>query len=224
MKPRPAPQKTAAMTKVEVIIVVAVLAVFGVMLLMALAAAKKKTAKVGCDTNVKQIGLAVRIWSGDHNDMNPTEVSTNNGGTLELALAGDALTTFQVMSNELSSPKVLFCFNDTEHTFATNFSDGFSAKNVSYFVGLDMSTNFSTAIFSGDANLEVGGTPVKPGLLRVKTGDAFGWTKQRHISCGNIGFTDGSVASLDSGSLFHQGGLQKALGQTGVVTNRFAIP
>jgi len=206
------------MTKLEVLIVVALLAVLAAMFLIILGTGKKKTAKIGCINNVKQIGLAVRIWSGDNGDKCPMEVSTNYGGTLELALAGDAASTFQVMSNELSTPKLVVCPNDTDKTYATNFSAGFTARNVSYFAGLDASTNYTGAIFSGDANLEVSGTPVKPGLLRVKADDAFGWTKQRHIRCGNIGFADGSAESL------YSSGLQKVLGQTGVVTNRFAVP
>ena len=38
------------------------------MLLPALAAAKKKAQKISCTNNLKQVGLATRIWGGDNGD------------------------------------------------------------------------------------------------------------------------------------------------------------
>ena len=41
------------------------------MLLPALAAAKKKAQKINCINNLKQVGLAFRIWEGDNGDKYP---------------------------------------------------------------------------------------------------------------------------------------------------------
>ena len=108
MKPRLSNRPTAALTLVEVMVVVFILFVLAAILLPALAAAKKKTSKIGCTNQLKQIGLAFRIWTGDNQDKYPLEVSVRNGGAMESAVLGDAVAVFQVMSNELSTPKVLF--------------------------------------------------------------------------------------------------------------------
>ena len=44
--------------------------------LPALAAAKRKAQRINCVNNLKQVGLAFRIWEGDNNDKYPMAVST----------------------------------------------------------------------------------------------------------------------------------------------------
>src|SRR5882724_4724289 len=40
--------------------------------------------EVNCVNNLKQIGFAFKLWSRDHNEKFPFQLSTNNAGTLEL--------------------------------------------------------------------------------------------------------------------------------------------
>lgn len=137
---------------------------------------------------------------------------------MELAVTGDVVSVFQVMSNELSTPIILYCPNDTEHSMATNFGPGLTSKNISYFVGLDAGTNFSQALLSGDDNFQVGSVPINPGLFRIESRTPVGWTAARHKFAGNIGLADGSVQSV------RDSGLAKLIQQTGLVTNLLAIP
>ncbi len=218
MKPRIANRKTAALTLVEAVVIIFILSVLAAMLLPALAAAKRKTSRIGCVNNLKQIGLAFRIWSGDNGDKYPMEVSATNGGTMEQAAAGDATATFQVMSNELSTPKILVCPQDANCSYATNFYGGFTAKNISYFVGLTAYTNSSQAFLSGDDHFQFSSVPVKSGLLEISSATQLKWTAERHKFAGNIGLADGSVQSVSSS------GLAKLIQQTGFATNRLAIP
>jgi hypothetical protein len=146
-------------------------------------------------------------------------VSVTTGGAMESAATGDVVPTFQVMSNELSTPKILLCPVDTDRSYATNFASGFTAKNISYFVGLDVSTNSPQTFLSGDDNFAIGGVPVKSGLLQLLTNDPIAWTAARHKFVGNIGLADGSVCwKTDAKSLVEK------LQATGVATNRLAIP
>jgi len=49
---------------------------------------------------------------------------------MELLGGPDAWKTFQVMSNELSTPIILFCPQDSEHAgYATNFGDDLKKQN-----------------------------------------------------------------------------------------------
>ena len=109
------------------------------MLLPALSQAKAKAQRINCANNMKQVGLAFRVWAIDNEDSFPFNVSTNKGGTLELCLPGNdgfdrnAAFHFQVMSNELSTPKILVCPSDDRKTAALNFGS-LQPANVSYQV------------------------------------------------------------------------------------------
>ena len=219
MKPHVAPRPTAALTLVEVLVVVFVLLVLAAILLPALAAAKTKHSHLDCRNNLKQIGLTARIWSGDNGDKYPMEVSITNGGSMEMAAKGDVVATFQVMSNELSTPRILVCPQDANRSAAANFYSGFTAKNISYFVGLDANTNSPQAFLSGDRNI-VGGK--RNGILEITRDDSLGWSSEIHNGIGNIAFADGSVQQTTSrGTSWN---LREVIGHTGLTTNRLAIP
>jgi prepilin-type processing-associated H-X9-DG protein len=66
----------------------------------------------------------------------------------------------------------------------------------------------------GDDNFEIGGVPVKSGLLELSMNTPISWTAARHKFVGNIGLADGSVQQVT------QDGLRSAF----VVSNRLAIP
>jgi len=201
-----------------------VLAVLAAVFLPALLPPKRIPSGINCINNVKQVGLAFMMWTGDHNEKYPMEISVADGGTMELAATGDVLTTFQIMSNELSTPKILFCPADTIHTITNIWGVNFTARNVSYFIGLDANTNRSQAFLSGDSNFAIGGVPVKSGLLELPTNAPIAWTAARHKFGGSIGLADGSVGKLNSVLPVSKEGLQKVLIQTGLATNRLALP
>jgi hypothetical protein len=97
---------------------------------------------------------------------------------------------------------------------------GLASSNISYFVGVDVTNDTNPLmIISGDANFEIGGVLVKSGLLEFSTNAPIAWTATRHITYGNIGLADGSVQQVTS-SRFRQW----LLPQTGLATNRLAIP
>jgi prepilin-type processing-associated H-X9-DG protein len=210
------------MTLIEVLVVVFVIALIAAILLPALAPAKRRSG-INCTNNLKQIGLAFRIWEGDNGDKFPTQVSVTNGGTMELFSSGSqfskfAFLNFAAMSNELGMAKFLHCPADTNHIAATNFTTGFSDANISYFFGLDVAPSKPQMFLSGDDNFTVGGVPVQPGILNLQTNSLVAWTNERHRGAGNIGLADGSVQATTSA------GLSSVLVSSGVATNRLVIP
>ena len=218
MRPCLSNQRTIALTMVEVLVVIVVLAVVAAVLLPVLAARKCRCMRISCDSVLRQTDLSYRVWAGDNNDKYPMQVSVTNGGAMELVATGNVAAVFEVMSNELSTPKVLICPQDTKSIMATNFGRGFNDSNISYFVGLDADQTNPQMLLSGDDNFAVGGIPVKSGLLLLATNAPVSWTAARHVRQGNIGLADGSVQQLTTD------GLQQALQRTGVATNRLAIP
>jgi prepilin-type N-terminal cleavage/methylation domain-containing protein len=220
MQPRFSNQRNHALTLIEVLVVIVIFAVLAAMFLTTNNPSNRHTSRINCVNNLKEIGLAYRIWAGDNNDKFPMQVSITdtNSGTMELAATGNVVATFQIMSNELSMPILLYCTADKDHTHATNFTTDFSAKNISYFIGIDANQNYPQGVLSGDDNFEISGVPVKSGLLQLSTNAPISWSAARHKFAGNIGLADGSVWQTDDKSL-----LQK-LQTTGLATNRLAIP
>jgi prepilin-type processing-associated H-X9-DG protein len=224
MKPRCSNQRNHALTLVEVLVVVFVLAVLVVMVILYVNNEEswpRKAWRINCANNMKEISLSFRLWAGDHNDKFPMQVSitdTNGGGTMELAATGNVVATFQIMSNELGTPKILWCSADEDHTDATNFTTDFNNSKISYFVSLDASSAYPQMLLSGDDNFEIGGIPVKSGLLEISKSTSIAWTAARHKFAGNILAADGSVQMLNNPILTNW------THQNGGATNRLAIP
>src|SRR5262245_20158619 len=112
MNSRHSSRARRAFTLIELMVVVATLAFLGMMVLQRLARNKALAQRATCTGHLKQIGLAFRVWSGDHNDQYPMLALTNKDGTREIASASNMFRWFQVMSNELNNPLVLVCPTD----------------------------------------------------------------------------------------------------------------
>jgi competence protein ComGC len=217
MKPRCSKQNNHALTVVEVLVVILMLFIVAALLLPALARPKRHSGP-SCANNLKVIAIASRVWAGDNNDKYPFEISVTNGGTMELNNGRNAWLNFLVMSNELSTPKFLVCPEDTKaQPAATNFSWRL-AGHISYFIGLNAKEGDPKRILSGDDNFETNGVPIASGLLDVSSNTPIGWTSVRHNCRGNFIFADGNWQPFSNSSLTNW------LHQTGLATNRLAIP
>ena len=92
---------------------------------------------ITCVRNLKQVGIAFKLWSLDHGGNFPFNVSTNAGGTLEFCSPGpdgydqNVVFHFQVLSNELGNPRLLICPQDNNAKPAASFSK-LNAGNISY--------------------------------------------------------------------------------------------
>jgi len=205
------------MTLVELLVVLVVLGFFAIVMLNTPEPkAKTRALRIQCVSNLKQVGLAYRIWEGDHGSY-PMAVSETNSGTMEFTTGKNAFRHYQVMSNELSSPRVLLCPSDASRDEAATNWFNFSNSNISYFVGIVANESNAMMILSGDHNI-TNGTPTKNGLLALSTNALAGWTSEMHKRVGNILLTDGSVQQV---SIL---GLQNQIANTGVATNRVQMP
>jgi len=213
-------QRERGLTLVELFVVMAIIT-FLVLFAMsgtAIGTSKARALRIQCVNNLKQIGLATRIWEGDHGDKYPWSIPGTNGGTIQFTTGPNAWRHFQIMSNELSTPKVLLCpaDDDIRTVAATNFNS-LNNSNITYFVGLDVSEANPNGMLFGDRNI-TNGTPIKNGILELTTNQLAGWTAEMHKNVGNVLLSDGSVQQL-SGT-----GLRVTIENTGLFTNHFQMP
>jgi hypothetical protein len=73
---------------------------------------QEKARRIQCVSNMKQIGLGLRMWANDHGDVMPPD--------------------FLTAQNELNSPKILVCPSDSARTNRLGVWTGFTSANATY--------------------------------------------------------------------------------------------
>ncbi len=213
-----------AFTLIELLVVISTVAILAAMLLPTLAQAKSRVRRINCSSNLKEIGLAFKNFALDNDGRFPMALSSRKGGppngnprftANRSADINYMHQVFQVMSNQLGSPRILVCSSDEAHSDAAFFfrKGDFSGRNVSYFVGRDASERFPRMLLAGDRNIYGGvgnRTTTADGdygrglvsLGRSGTAATLGWTAQKmHQQSGNVLLVDGSAQQLSSAGL-----------------------
>src|SRR5579863_1449245 len=152
MKPRCLGKGNRALTLFEVLLIIAIVMILAMLLLPNLTSHSHCSTRISCVNNLKQVGLAFRVWEGDNNEKYPMQVSVTNGGSMELATHGGDFVrlSFLTMTNELSTPKILYCPADIHGSIAVDFSPSFANSNISYFISPDGADRYPQMILSGD--------------------------------------------------------------------------
>jgi type II secretory pathway pseudopilin PulG len=175
----------AAFALFELLIVLVLIALIAPFLLYSLARYRAKpTPKILCVNNLKNIGIASQIFAADHNGLYPWQ-------TPELNRASNAVQIFLSLTNELTIPKILTCQTDSRSP-ATNWTN-LRLTNISYFIGLDSSSNNPTSILAGDRNILVESQRATSGRIQILTNANVAWDATQHHHAGNLCMGDAHV-------------------------------
>lgn len=204
-----------ALTLPEVIIVVGVIFILFIVLGPGLSRARQKAARISCVSNLKGVTISFRIWANHKDDLYPMNTEFKDPTLRVDAFEGRMFRVFQVMSNELSSPKTLFCPAD-DRVAAKDWAL-LGNGNISYFVGLDAMDARPNMLLTGDRNLERDGQLLS-GVVSLGTNSPVAWTAGTHRSSGNLGMSDGSVQQVTTHLLRQQ------LAHSGDTTNLLVFP
>jgi prepilin-type N-terminal cleavage/methylation domain-containing protein/prepilin-type processing-associated H-X9-DG protein len=237
-------KENTAFTLIELIVVIAIMATLSVCWLPALARTRPQAQRISCANNLKRVGLALRSWAAANGGYMPMNVPGSQGGAAEnvgsRSLTASQTTSrgvckmFLCLSNELTTPRMLFCPAEYENGYrlaATTFSGVGSPTNVpytndlnvGYFVGVDASETNPRMLLTGDHNLGGNANPPTAAFLAApNTGTPFvslgtnfnanqgpAFLDNMHAKQGNVGMADGSV------EWFNRTNLQNALKTSG---------
>ncbi len=207
----------ACFTLVELLVVVAIIALLASLLLPALGRAKAKGRRIACVSNQRQLLLALTMFAEDNDGRFPWWLDPPEG------TKGRTWTWqhFYLLSNEIVTPKVLHCPSDAERGPAQNFGDspdGLAHPQnqnhaVSFAIGTEarpaeprshVVTDRNAVGETDQSNCGVAGVPDfitifghhPAGLVRAE------WDGTIHRFGGNVGLADGSVQQFTSRALF----------------------
>jgi len=159
--------KSSAFTLVELLVVIAVIAILAALLFPAVASVKAKAKRTVCTNNLRQINLGVRMYSDDHSDTAPPSPHTTNSYLIDLTGYKKSMKSY-VGLNGASSPqeKLFACPADTFYYDFITTAQGHDQGYVAASYHLQATNDYSSYWFNSGTMTRFGTN--SPGLAGRK--------------------------------------------------------
>lgn len=202
-----------AFSLTELLVCIVALAILISLGLIGFRQLKPRMASISCESRLKEIGLAFRLFAADHNGSFPVPLEAAQGITLSVPSESDLLPKyFRALEGILPTPDRLVCPQDGR--LPARGWNQLSTTNLSYFLGVDAKAGVPLSILAGDRNIITNAPRLVASVVGIQWEKSVGL----HGDVGNVLFADGHVDRLTSL------GLSNALQQAGNLSNRLAVP
>lgn len=193
-------RRESGLTRTEVALVLAAIAIILLLASMLLPPLSRSKAKIGCSFRLQRIAQELRYYADLH------------GGRLYETAESNAAPTrideaFQKMYKRGTTPNWLVCPEDSRKA-ATNW-ESLKPTNISYFLNINAAFDAPSNVLAGDRN------------IAFSPDGAASWNPAigLHGACGNIVFADGHSQYKATSSQ-----LDQYLRRPGGNTNRILVP
>lgn len=106
---RPKDQREIALTITELLVLLLSVGILAALLLPATTHNSRKAPRLYCTAQLKQIALGCLLWANENALRFPMEIPIAQGGTKEHTLAGNLLTNYSMVANQIGDARILLC-------------------------------------------------------------------------------------------------------------------